>query len=178
MRSFKLAAALAVASLTTLAATPAKAGPAVGVDLEAALPIVKPSHVSSGYAGNLRLGYKLNLLVLSITPEIGGGYTGLQGDLAPGIVRGFVGGRVAVGALVQFGVYGHIGYAHVSYDEFRGTKIDGRSAPTYDGGLTLDLTVLPKIDVGVHGGYQLVAGSDNQRPIATLNAGLHAAIIF
>lgn len=177
MRSFKLAAALAVAGLTTLAATPAKAGPAVAADVEAAVPLL-PSRVSAGYAGNLRLGYKLNLLVLSITPEIGGGYTGLQGDLAPGIVRGFVGGRVAVGALVQFGVYGHIGYAHVSYDDIGGTKIDGRSAPTYDGGLTLDLTVLPKIDVGVHAGYMLVAGSDGQRPVATINPGVHAAIIF
>lgn len=177
MRIRSLAVALAAAGIASLATVSAEAGPRLSVDVDGAFPVT-PSHTASGLGADLRLGYELSLLIVSITPEVGAGYTGFSGDLAPKAFRAFAGGRVSFGALLKPGIYGHVGYAHLGYDDFRGTVFNGRSAPTYDGGFTLDLTVLPKIDIGAHAGYTLIPSGDSQPALGWINAGLHVAVIF
>lgn len=155
----------------------AAAAPKLSLDADVAVPVT-PERVSSGFGGGLRLGYELNAVIVSLTPEVGADYHGMTGDLAPGVLRGFAGGRVMFGALVKPGVYGHVGYAHVSYGDVNGIDIPSRGAPTFDGGLALDLTFLPKIDLGAHAGYTLVTRNDDGPANGYLVAGLHAALVF
>lgn len=170
-RPFTVFAAALATTLASAAPAAAGNGPKLALDGEAAIAL-EPDRVGSGAGGALRFGYELDAAILSITPEIGGSFHALGGDLAPSLYRGFGGARLALGAIVRPGLYGHIGYAHVSYGDF------SRDAPTYDGGLFLDFTVLPVIDIGVHGGYAMIASSDEGAAIRWLSAGAHLAVVF
>ena len=150
----------------------AKSGTAIGADLDYTNGINEPS-VSKGTGFNVRLGYKLDLLVLQLTPEIGGAYHTFSGDLSPHFSQGIVGGRLAFGKILEPGLYAHLGYGHLSAAGF-----DGYSGATADAGVTLDLTLLPLIDVGAHAGYNGLLKSGDRNAFDTYVVGLHAAVIF
>ena len=115
---------------------------------------------------------------MSVTPEVGAGYTGFSGDAAPKVFRAFAGGRVSFGALLKPASTGTSATRHLAFDDFGGAVFSGRSAPTYDAASPLDLTVLPKIDIGAHAGYTLVPSGSSQPALGWINAGLHAALVF
>lgn len=150
----------------------ASSGTAIGVDIDYTNGINEPA-VSSGTGFNVRLGYKLDLLVLQLTPEIGGGYHTFSGDLSPKFSQGIVGGRLQFGKVLEPGLYAHLGYGHLSAAGF-----DGHSGATADAGVTLDLTLLPLLDVGVHGGYNGMLKSGDYSAFDTYVLGVHGALIF
>lgn len=167
-----------LASALVLAATHqahASSGTAIGVDLNYTNGINEP-HVGSGTGFNVRLGYKLDLLVLQLTPEVGGGYHTFSGDLSPHLAQGIVGGRLQFGKILEPGLYAHLGYGHLS-GSFEGVD-HGHSGATADAGVTLDLTLLPLIDVGVHAGYNGMLKSGDYPAFDTYVLGLHGSIIF
>lgn len=150
----------------------AKSGTAIGVDIDYTNGI-EESEVSGGTGFNVRLGYKLDLAVLQLTPEIGGAYHTFAGNAGAKLSQGIVGGRVSFLKVLEPGVYAHLGYGHLSSDLGQ-----GRSGATADAGLTLDLTILPLIDVGVHGGYNGVLKSGDYRAFDSYVLGVHGALIF
>jgi hypothetical protein len=163
-----------LASAVTLVATSeahAKTGTSIGVDLDYANGIEEPQ-VGAGTGFNGRLGYKLDLLVLQLTPEIGGGYHTFSGDAAAKFSQGFVGGRVSFLKVLQPGVYAHLGYGHLS------TAYGSRSGATADAGVTLDLTLLPLIDVGVHAGYNGMLKKGDYPAFDSYVLGVHGALTF
>lgn len=151
----------------------------VAVDADAAIALA-PTRVSSLLGGALRLGLEFDAKLVSLTPEVGASYHGFSGDLAPGALRGFGGARLALGAVVRPGIYFHGGYAHVTYDRGTAGAPASRSAPTWDAGISLDLTVLPVVDIGLHAGYTVVTASrgDDDGALHWLAAGAHLAIVF
>jgi hypothetical protein len=149
----------------------ASSGTAIGVDLDYAHGINEPG-VDSGTGFNVRLGYKLDLLLAQLTPEVGGGYHSFSGDGNAKFSQGFVGGRLAFGKILEPGLYAHLGYGHVSEVD------DSRSGATADAGLTLDLTILPLIDLGVHGGYDGLLKTGNSPAFDTYVLGVHGALVF
>ena len=162
------------ASLVILAAAPeakASSGTAIGVDLDYTNGI-NEARVGSGTGFDVRLGYKLDLLVLQLTPEIGGGYHTFSGDAAAKLSQAIVGGRLQYGKLLEPGVYAHLGYGHLS--DFG----VGHSGATADAGVTLDLTLLPMIDLGVHAGYNGLLKSGAYRAFDSYVLGAHASLIF
>jgi hypothetical protein len=56
--------------------------------------------------------------------------------------------------LIEAGVFAHVGVGHaaVPVDAFTGLALDL--------GLTLDLTLIPGIDLGVHGAYDSIAAGE------------------
>ncbi len=54
----------------------------------------------------------------------------------------------------------------------------GRPGATADAGLTLDLTLLPFIDLGVHGGYNGMLKSGDHSAFDTYVLGVHGALVF
>ena len=154
----------------------ASSGTAIGVDLDYAHGFQEP-FVGSGTGFNIRLGYKLDLLVLQLTPEVGGAYhtfgAGSDGNANAKFSQGIVGGRLAFGKILEPGVYAHLGYGHVGADNG-----EGHSGATIDGGLTLDLTILPLIDLGIHGGYNGMLASGSFPAFDTYVLGVHAALVF
>jgi hypothetical protein len=164
-----------IASTVLLVATrnaDAKSGTSIGVDLDYTNGIDEPA-VSGGTGFNGRLGYKLDLVMLQLTPEIGGAYHTFAGDAGAKLSQFIVGGRVSFLKVLEPGVYAHLGYGHLS-----GNIGDGRSAATVDAGVTLDLTILPLVDIGVHGGYNGMLKSGDYQAFDTYVLGLHGALVF
>jgi hypothetical protein len=149
----------------------ASSGTAIGVDLDYTNGINEP-HVGSGTGFNVRLGYKLDLLVLQLTPEIGGAYHTFSGDASPKFSQGIVGGRLQFGKILEPGLYAHLGYGHLSAQGV------GHSGATADAGVTLDLTLLPLLDVGVHAGYNGMLKSGDYDAFDSYVLGVHGALIF
>jgi hypothetical protein len=166
------ASALALFALGAPRAAHARSGTAVGVDLDYTNGINEP-HVGSGTGFNVRLGYKLDLLVLQLTPEIGGAYHTFSGDISPKFSQGIVGGRLQFGKILEPGLYAHLGYGHLS-----GDHVDGYSGATADAGVTLDLTLLPLIDLGVHAGYNGMLKSGDRNAFDSYVLGVHGALVF
>ena len=150
----------------------ASSGKSIGVDLDYTNAIDEPQ-VGSGSGFNVRLGYKLDLLVVQFTPEIGGAYHGFSGDAGAKLTQGIVGGRVAFGKILEPGIYAHLGYGHLS-----DTLGNSHSGATGDAGLTLDLTLLPFVDLGVHGGYNGMLKSGDYPAFDSYIVGVHGALIF
>ncbi|HYQ00660.1 MAG TPA: hypothetical protein VER96_18405 [Polyangiaceae bacterium] len=150
----------------------AKSGTAIGVDIDYTNGINEQA-VSGGTGFNGRLGYKLDLAVLQLTPEIGGGYHTFAGDAGAKLAQGIVGGRLQFLKVLEPGIYAHLGYGHLALP---GT--DGRSGATVDAGVTLDLTLLPLVDIGVHGGYNGLLKNGDQSAFDTYVLGVHGALIF
>lgn len=150
----------------------ARSAPKLALDAEVA-GALQPDRMYTGAGGALRLGFELDATILSLTPEVGGSYHAFGGETdSTSIFRGFGGARLALGAVVRPGIYGHAGYAHVGHGD------SSRSAATYDGGLFLDFTLLPVIDLGIHGGYAMVAGNADGPANHWLNGGAHVAFKF
>ena len=150
----------------------ASSGTAIGVDLDYTHGISEGPGATSGQGFNVRLGYKLDLLLAQITPEVGFAYHSFAGDADAKFSQGIVGGRLAFGKILEPGVYAHVGYGHLGFDG------GGRSGATVDAGLTLDLTLLPFIDLGVHGGYNGMLAKDDYTAFDTYVLGVHGALVF
>jgi hypothetical protein len=158
--------------LVTAQKANAKSGTSIGVDLDYTNGINEPQ-VGAGTGFNARLGYKLDLLVVQLTPEIGGAYHTFPGDAGAKFAQGIVGGRLSFLKVLQPGIYAHLGYGHLS-----ASVGDGRSGATADAGVTLDLTLLPLLDLGVHGGYNGMLKSGDSPAFDSYVLGVHAALVF
>lgn len=144
----------------------------LALDLEYAGPIDQ-GDVTPGVGGAIRLGSQADLLLLSLTGEIGGSYHQFGGVPDVTVYRGFLGGRISVGKILEPGLYGHLGVGSLSLDPG-----DSRTAATFDAGLFLDLTVLPLVDLGIHGGYVTLLGNDDLDAFDYYVAGAHGALVF
>jgi hypothetical protein len=169
-QTFPALIAMLVALVVTRSAH-ASSGKAIGVDIDY-INGINESHVNSGTGFNVRLGYKLDLLVLQLTPEIGGGYHTFSGAAEAKLSQGIVGGRLQFGKILEPGMYAHLGYGHLS------AFGSGHSGATADAGVTLDLTFLPMIDVGVHAGYDGLLKSGADQAFDSYVLGAHASLIF
>jgi hypothetical protein len=125
----------------------------------------------SGGGGALRIGQELDLFLISLTPELGGSYHAFGGDDKTRIYGGFLGGRLAVGKIVEPAIFAHAGVARVE-------GFESRTAPTLDGGLALDFTLLPLLDLGVHGAYNVILPRDEGSSFEFLTLGAHAALVL
>jgi hypothetical protein len=125
----------------------------------------------SGGGGALRIGQELDLFLISLTPELGGAYHAFGGDDETRIYGGFLGGRLAIGKIVEPAIFAHAGVARVE-------GLENRIAPTLDGGLALDFTLLPLIDLGVHGAYNVILPRDDGSSLEFVTLGAHAALVL
>jgi len=55
---------------------------------------------------------------------------------------------------------------------------ESRTAPMLDGGLAVDFTLLPLIDLGVHGGYNMMFPRDDGSALEFVTLGAHAALVL
>lgn len=124
-----------------------------------------------GGGGALRIGQKFDLLLLSLTPEVGGNYHAFGGDDQTRIYSGFVGGRVGFGKIVEPSVFAHWGLAHSE-------GAQSRTGSVLDAGLALDVTLLPLIDFGVHGGYNVMTASGDNPALKFVTFGAQAALVL
>ena len=122
------------------------------------------SQDDNGWGGGLRLGHSWEVLVLSLTPELGLSYHDF-GTRGPTDFRGFAGGRVAIDFVVQPSVFVHAGLGHVG-------RTESQTSLAYDFGGALDLTVLP-VDLGIHALFSGVAGDGTAPAFTWFGVGAH-----
>lgn len=126
---------------------------------------------SSGGGGALRLGQQFDLFLVSLRPEIGGGYHAFGGDGETKIYSGFLGGRLGFGKIIEPSIFAHLGVARV-------TGFETRTAPVLDAGVALDFTLLPLIDLGVHGAYNTMFPRNDGSALEFVTFGAHAALVL
>jgi hypothetical protein len=124
-----------------------------------------------GGGGALRIGQKFNLLLISLTPEVGGSYHAFGGDDGTRLYSGFLGGRVGFGKIVEPSIFAHWGLAHLE-------GLDTRTGTVLDAGLALDVTLLPLVDFGVHGGYNVMTPSGDGNALKYMTFGAQAALVL
>lgn len=125
----------------------------------------------AGGGGALRLGQEFDLFLVSLTPEIGGAYHAFGGDDETRLYSGFIGGRLAIGKVVEPSLFAHLGLAHTK-------GLENRTAPIMDAGLAIDFTLLPLIDLGLHAGYNAMFPRDDGSALKFVTLGAQAAIVL
>jgi hypothetical protein len=166
-----LAAVLAFGALTFGVATTARAETQIAVDLDYALPVDSIGDDGGGFA--IRLGQQLHIPLLALTPEIVYSHHSFTGRGAPATNRGMGGLRIGFGELFRLGPFAHLGVGRLSID-LPGAS---RTAFTYDVGAFFDLTLIPFINLGVHGAYNQISG-DEEPSFHWMTFGAHAELIF
>lgn len=132
---------------------------------------VDDDSTNSGGGGALRLGQEFDLFLVSFTPELGGGYHGFGGNSDAKLYSGFLGGRLGIGKIIEPSVFGHVGLGRLE-------GVAPRTAPILDAGVALDFTLLPLIDLGVHGSYNVMMPKDDGSALKFVILGAHAALVF
>ena len=166
--------ACAALMLFALAPNPARADFMVGIDVDGVEPFEDGAAFGGGFG--VRLGTQLHLPLLALTPELAFTYARFGDDYGPSIYRGMVGGRVAIGEIFRVGVYGHIGLGRFDLEV---DDVDpSGSDVTYDVGLSLDLTVLPILNLGVHAAYNRFGEDDERDDFEWMTTGAHVEFVF
>ncbi len=153
----------------TLAPTRAQAGPKLGAELDFALPVSTPSTTAGG-GGSARVGYDLSLGVVHLMPEVGAGFHKFGGAASTSVFRGFAGARAGFGAVVRFDGFAHVGYGSLAAS---GGAV---GTPMLDLGLTIDFTLLPVLDLGIHSSYNTALG--DAAKLQWLGLGAHVVVAF
>jgi hypothetical protein len=143
----------------------------LALDLDFASSVKEPG-TGDGAGGALRIGRKLDLMVLSLTPEFGASYHHFAGTYGSRVYRGFLGGRLGLGKVFEPSVFAHVGLGKLS------ASVAERTAPAFDAGLAFDITLLPLIDFGAHASYNALLPADNYSAFDWYQLGLHAALVF
>jgi hypothetical protein len=167
--TFLIAIGLLCLAPAAVAAKPTKTQ--LALDLDFVHPVAEPS-VDAGGGGALRLGQQLDLIALSVTGEFGFGYHSFGGAADTREYAAFAGGRLAIGKFLEPGAFIHVAVSRL-VDDFSGSW-----APEMDFGLSLDLTVFPLIDIGVHGTYVHRFATSDSSSFRYMIIGPHVALLF
>jgi hypothetical protein len=173
---FGLVGLLAAGTWTSSARADGGVDTTLAADLDAAVP-VNQDFVSSGYGFGLRLGRRLDAKVVYLAGEIGASYYSLGDVLQPRIYRGLVGARLGFGSIVRPVIFGHVGVARINFAEPPGIDLD-RTGLAWDAGLGLDFTLLPLINLGVHGAYNSIGPHANANAFTWATVGANIELVF
>lgn len=132
----------------------------------------------AGLGVDIYFGPRLDLTLLTLTTELSAGVHDFGGGQDPTVYRAMAGGRLGLFTIVRPSIFAHLGVGHLRQDVLFGTDREGRTHLAGDAGIALDFTVLPLIDIGVHGAYNFVAGSDDEDAFEWLLGGAHVTFVF
>ena len=151
----------------------AEASTVIGGDLDYAGPI--STGATSGWGFGFRLGQRFHVPLIAIDPELGFTYHSFTDTTSPHSYRGLAGLRLGIGEIFRVGPFAHLGVGHLSLS---GTPDHSRTAFTYDVGLFLDFTVLPLLDIGIHGSYDQIVAADAGPAFQFATVGANVALVF
>lgn len=152
----------------------ARADIMAGVDFDSVLPVKSEADFGGGFS--VRLGDQLHLPAIALTPELIFSYADFSNAFGPTLYRGGVGARLSIGEIIRPGIYGHIGFGR--YEPARPAVDPSGTDLTYDGGITLDFTLIPVLNLGVHGGYNVLVRDTRPDRFRWLTLGAHVELVF
>jgi hypothetical protein len=164
-----LAVALSLSALCVLTPSLAAAQNKLSFDAGAAFPAASGN--DDGWGVGVRFGHEWDLLLLSITPEIGVSYHDFSGPNDATTFAGFGGGRVGIGFILEPSVFLHAGVGHLG-------GVVRHTSLAYDLGAALDITAIPVIDFGPHVMLSGIAGDENTEAFSWLEIGGHLTFNF
>jgi hypothetical protein len=168
-RSGPLALALSLGALGVLTPNLASAQNQLSFDAGAVFPSTSGS--DDGWGLGMRFGHDWDLLLLSITPEIGLRYNNFSGPADATTFAVFGGGRVGINFVLKPSVFAHAGVGHLSGDV-------SQTSLAYDVGAAVDLTLIPVVDFGPHVLLGGIAGDENTKSFSWLEIGGHLTFNF
>jgi hypothetical protein len=172
------AALAAAAAVTVVWPRSAAADTVVGVDLNFN-DAVGGDDATSGAGVDVYFGPRLDLTILTLTTELTGGFHDFGGRFDPTLYRLMAGGRLGIGVIIRPSIFAHGGVGYLRFDDpIIGDGRDGRTNFSGDLGLALDFTLLPLVDLGVQGSYNVIAGNDNYDSFDWLQAGVHITFVL
>jgi hypothetical protein len=127
--------------------------------------------IEDGGGGALRIGFERDMVLITLIPELSLGYHGFGGvgRYDAQIYNGMLGGRIRFLKIIEPGLYMHAGIGHIS-------GFESHTGFAMDFGATLDFTLLPIIEFGIHAAWNRVFGSDDGLSYGT--GGFHVALVF
>ena len=164
-----LAVALALGALGVL--TPGRAAAQNKLSFDAGAAFPSASGNDDGWGAGMRFGHGWDLLLISITPEIGFSYHDFSGRNDATTFAVFGGGRVGIGFVLEPSVFLHAGVGHLG-------GVVRQTSLAYDLGAALDVTAIPVIDFGPHVMLSGIAGDKNSEAFSWLEIGGHLTINF
>jgi hypothetical protein len=134
---------------------------------------VSNDYIDKGGGGALRIGSELDLFFVTMIPELSLGYHSFGGeqDRDATTFAGMLGGRIRFLKILEPGIFAHAGVGRLGgYDPHTGLA--------FDAGLTLDFTLLPLIDLGLHAAWNRVFGDSDHDGLSYATAGFHVALVL
>jgi hypothetical protein len=137
-------------------------------------------HFETGKGGgvDVRFGPRLDLWLLQLTPELSAGLHDFGGYWSPTVVRSVIGGKLAVDLGVKPTVFAHLGVGRLRYDSLEAVARDAATGLAGDVGAALDFSVLPMLDVGMQGSYNVVGVELNRSRFDWVQVGGHVTVIL
>jgi opacity protein-like surface antigen len=175
-----LGASLAAVAIITAWPSSAAAETVVGVDINVNNAVDGDYDDSDTGAGvDLYFGPRLDLAILTLTTELSGGFHDFGGPFDPTVYRGMAGGRLGIGIVVRPSVFAHVGVGHLRFNAPDGDdERDGRTNLAGDLGAALDFTLLPLVDLGIQGSYNVIAGNDDYEAFKWVQGGVHITFVL
>lgn len=125
----------------------------------------------TGGGGALRIGSELDAFLVSLIPEVVLGYHDFSGSGDVSSLTGTVGGRIRFLKILEPGIFAHAGLGRLEgYDPHTGFA--------FDAGVTLDFTLLPLIDLGLHAAWNRVFGDADHPGLSYVTSGFHVALVL
>lgn len=123
------------------------------------------SDLDLGGGAALRVGEIFPFRWVSLIPELGVDVFAFSGVHPAKVFGGFAGGRLRIGRGLEPGVFAHAGVSGVRWR-------DDYAAPTADVGLSVDLTYIPTLLLGVQGEYKSTIASGGNPALSWYTVGL------
>lgn len=160
-------------------ARPAQAEVALGFEVNYS-EAVDQFETGKGGGVDVRVGPRLELWRLQLTPEVSAGLHDFGGFLSPTVLRSLGGGKVAfdLDLGVQPTLFAHFGVGRLRYDALESAERDAATGMAGDFGASLDMNVLPVLDVGIQGSYNVVGLESRSARFEWVQVGGHVTVIL
>lgn len=142
---------------------------ALDMDYSAAL---EHSEIDQGGGAGLRVGFERDLFLVSLIPEVQLDFHHFNANTPDNatISAAKIGGRIRFLKIIEPGIFAHAGLGHVG-----GDRVYEHTGIAFDAGFTLDLTILPLIDIGLHTAWNHIFGTED---VSYATAGAHLALVL
>ena len=135
---------------------------------------IQNDQIKYGGGGALRIGTQRNLFLVTLIPELTLDYHSFDARTRDNaqITTGKLGGRIRFLKILEPGVFAHVGIGHIA-----GDRIYSHTGLAFDAGLTLDFTLIPLIDIGIHGAWNRIFGGYDSG-VSYGTTGVHVALVL
>jgi hypothetical protein len=135
---------------------------------------IRNDEIKYGGGGALRIGTQRTFAIVTLIPELTLDHHTFDARTPDNaaITTGKLGGRIRFLRILEPGLYAHVGVGHIG-----GDRIYSHTGVAFDAGVTLDFTLLPLIDIGLHAAWNRIFGGYDSG-VSYGTTGVHVALVL